>query len=209
MVGTGARGVRSQVAVAIAALVLGGLGGIGLRAIAPYTDAYHRRPLLLVGPLDAGQAQIALWALVWLAATAMGCSVVGVVRRRVAPGRLRLLAVAVPVLGTAGALVAAAGCVVLLGVGWGLSPTYTRLRVPGGSAVTWVVAEQAGGHAPGTSWRVYRGGPFVYDELPGLYREADRRVTPMSDGDYAVRVEPDGTPVLRFPAGGGQDLPLR
>lgn len=201
--------MRRQGAVAIAALVLGGLGGIGLRAVAPYTDAYHRRPLLLVGPLDAGQVQIALWALVWLAATAVGCSVVGVVRRRVGPGRLRLLAVAVPVLGTVGALVAAAGCVVLLGVGWGLSPTYTRLQVPGGGDVTWVVAEQSGGYAPSTSWRVYRGGPLVYDELPGLYRQADRRVTPMADGNYAVRVEPDGTPVLRFAVSGGQELHLR
>lgn len=196
-------------AVASAALVLGGLGVVGLRAVAPYTDAYHRRPLLLVGPFDAHVLETALWALVWLAATAVGGSVVGVVRRRVARGRLRLLAVSVSVLGTVGASVAAVGCVVLLGVGWGLSPTYTRLQVPGGSDVTWVVAEQSGGFAPGTSWRIYRGGPFVYDELPGLYREADRRVTPIADGDYAVRVEPDGTPVLRLPAGGGQDLPLR
>ncbi|GAB3450517.1 hypothetical protein GCM10027517_38110 [Phycicoccus ginsengisoli] len=199
---------RQVVVVVLAALVVGGLAAVGLRAVAPYTDAYHRRPLLLVGPFDAGQAQIALWALVWLAATAVGCSAVVAVRR-LARGRLRGPAVVLTVLAAAGVGAVAAGCLALLGVQWSLSPTYTRLSVTDVDGRHWVVAEQSGGFAPVTSWRVYRGGPFVYDEVPRLYRQADGRVTPIADGDYAVRVDPDGTPVLRFAADGPQSVPLR
>ena len=202
------RGHRRLVAVALAALVVAGLAATGLRAVAPYADAYHRRPLLLVGPFDAAAAQVALWALLWLAGTVVASAAVPAVRRGVR-GRLRVLVVAVPALAAVGTGIAAAGCLVLLVLQWTVTPTYTRLPVTDTEGRHWVVAEHSNGFAPATSWRVYRGGPWAYDEVPALRREVEGRVTPVADGQYSVRTGPDGAPVLRFTASGQHEIPLR
>ncbi|MGN6300078.1 MAG: hypothetical protein ACTHN8_03185, partial [Angustibacter sp.] len=201
-------GLRGPVVVAVAALVVMGAGGVGLAALAPYTDPYHRQPLLLVGPFDAVELRIALWALVWLAAT-VAASVAAVGVRRVSRGRFRVLAVAAPVLVAVGLGAVTVVTLVLLAVQWQLTPTYTRLSVVDAAGRHWVVAESSRGFAPSTSWQLFRGGPFVYEEVPALHREVEGRVTPIADGDFRVRVGADGTPVLRFPVSGGQELALR
>lgn len=206
--GTAARRVSAGwVAVVVGALAVAGLCAVGLRALDPFTDPYRRQPLLLVGPFDASAAQIALWALVWISATVVAWAVVVVVRR-LARGRLRALVVTVPLLGAVGLGLVATGTLALLGVQWGLAPTYERLAVTDPDGRHWVVAEHANGFADATTWRVYRGGPFVYEEVPALEREAGGRFTPVADGEYSVRSGPDGTPVLRFTGGGPHEVPL-